>query len=144
MTMTGGFVSICIDIQVFLQGGLVDFLKSKHRFQIFISYDFFRVTYSILLKHGHYCGPGGTDGTPVDGVDACCMTHDHCWSGVRLYCDPYSHYYPQISNSYSSTQQCHGQAKDGTLACNDAEGSKLFKLCQCDAVFADCVMQQDI
>ena len=113
-------------------------------FNFFTSFELSRIKYGALLKHGHYCGPGNDGGTPVDEVDACCKTHDHCYSGVNLYWVPYSPYYPQISNSYISIYQWSGQAKDGTLACNNAGGSKLFKLCQCDTVFADCIMKQDI
>ena len=37
MIMSGGFVLICMDIQAFLQGGLVEYLRRKHGYQILIS-----------------------------------------------------------------------------------------------------------
>ena len=44
----------------------------------------------MYVNYGCWCGPGGS-GTPVDGSDACCRTHDHCYDRIlkNETCDPY-------------------------------------------------------
>lgn len=44
--------------------------------------------------YGCWCGPGGS-GTPVDGSDACCRGHDHCYDKIlrNHKCNPYLAHY---------------------------------------------------
>ncbi|XP_057294446.1 basic phospholipase A2 10-like [Hydractinia symbiolongicarpus] len=73
--------------------------------------------------YGCWCGPGGS-GTPVDGSDACCRDHDHCYDNIlrNHKCNPYLAHY-----------QFHkGQ-------CLNEPGSCLYNLCKCDQAISICL-----
>ena len=35
-----------------------------------------------LTDYGNWCGLGNNGLDPVDGIDACCQTHDFCYSNI--------------------------------------------------------------
>ena len=71
--------------------------------------------------YGCWCGPGGS-GTPVDGIDDCCMHHDHCYDRVLArHCDPYLRVY-----------------KWSKGVCLDPEGSCTRQTCDCDQAISKC------
>ncbi|VDM81938.1 unnamed protein product [Strongylus vulgaris] len=37
----------------------------------------------VYNHYGCWCGKGGS-GTPVDGIDQCCKTHDYCYRAARI------------------------------------------------------------
>nr|XP_026689604.1 basic phospholipase A2 nigroxin A-like isoform X3 [Ciona intestinalis] len=81
-------------------------------------------------KYGCWCGVGGK-GTPVDGIDSCCKSHDLCFNAATKKWAP----------NYSSVQiyfhkykmSCHQKS----TACY---GSGLsLALCECDKKISKCI-----
>nr|ABK63565.1 PLA2-3 precursor [Demansia vestigiata] len=82
--------------------------------------------------YGCYCGKGGS-GTPVDGTDKCCQTHDYCYDKAKQH--PACNYFlsgPSV-NTYSYT------CKDGELTCKDVKDKCRAFICNCDRTAAMCL-----
>ncbi|GMS85787.1 hypothetical protein PENTCL1PPCAC_7962 [Pristionchus entomophagus] len=86
--------------------------------------------------YGCWCGPGGS-GTPVDGIDDCCMHHDKCYdaavdNGLCFdtafeYVDPYDW------DCGNKTAVCD-DSKNAPPSCKSA-------LCKCDVDVVNCWKQ---
>merc|ERR1719187_44209 len=70
--------------------------------------------HSKLTKYGNWCGYGNTGKTPIDPLDACCMSHDNCYGDVEVV-DPKCSY-------YWKWYQWTGTVEDGSIACQDKIG----------------------
>jgi len=89
--------------------------------------------YSALVydDYGCWCGPGG-GGKPVDGIDNCCMNHDHCYDAAiaagRCYDVPeeYVDWYSWL-------------CEKGEPICTVADQrSCAAALCECDKIVVHC------
>ncbi|XP_072029347.1 phospholipase A2-like isoform X2 [Amphiura filiformis] len=106
-----------------------------------------------LLQYGCFCGPLNSGGTPVNGIDGCCQTHDQCygsalndaandvcsgwwWHHDCFKCNPWElakrpwHYNDYNLDTDSSPCTCSGD-----IACTSA-------LCACDTTFVSCLKTQ--
>ncbi|KAJ8039048.1 Phospholipase A2, major isoenzyme [Holothuria leucospilota] len=84
--------------------------------------------------YGCWCGYGGT-GTPLDGTDRCCKTHDECYNALKDSgtCSSWNQIY---SESYSfSCYNC--DTPSFAISCGSGT-SCAVGLCQCDKTAAEC------
>ncbi|CAL1529354.1 unnamed protein product [Lymnaea stagnalis] len=81
-------------------------------------------------NYGCFCGYGSVGSNPVDGVDRCCMIHDHCYHSLQChwFSDPHLTVY---SVNYT----------DRVATCLDSPTlwPCAYKACRCDVQFAACV-----
>ncbi|KAJ8039044.1 Phospholipase A2, major isoenzyme [Holothuria leucospilota] len=92
-----------------------------------------RSAYSDYNGYGCWCGTGGS-GTPLDGTDRCCRTHDRCYDSLQnsgacgsrnLYWESYSY----------SRNNCDTQS--AFISCGSGDSCEVG-LCQCDKTAAEC------
>uniref|UniRef100_A0A0K0EGK9 Phospholipase A2 n=1 Tax=Strongyloides stercoralis TaxID=6248 RepID=A0A0K0EGK9_STRER len=85
------------------------------------------ITYN---NYGCWCGAGGS-GTPIDGIDECCMMHDECYDAAidRKICYDVPYEY---LDDYSWDCNNHvAYCKPNLTGCGKA-------LCNCDKIVVDC------
>jgi secretory phospholipase A2 len=76
---------------------------------------FFRVLSSFSFR----CGSGNKGQTVMDGIDACCKTHDGCYKG-----------FGSLASYYL--------INDFTWNCMNDPSSTQYKACMCDKAAAQC------
>ncbi|KHJ80862.1 phospholipase A2, partial [Oesophagostomum dentatum] len=82
----------------------------------------------VYNHYGCWCGKGG-GGTPVDGIDMCCKTHDFCYRTARIskICSRIQLYFDNYDwNCMNNTAICAGKTP-----CEQA-------LCKCDVDVVRC------
>ncbi|CAF1259265.1 unnamed protein product [Rotaria sp. Silwood1] len=85
--------------------------------------------------YGCWCGFGGK-GEPVDGTDACCKVHDHCYDEIiksrenLLSCSPYVSFYSWDLDPNTALPRCQ-----------NTPGSCTHRVCECDRAVTECYKQ---
>nr|XP_058940172.1 basic phospholipase A2 homolog 1-like [Pocillopora verrucosa] len=88
------------------------------------------------LKYNHYgcyCGLGG-EGTPVDGLDRCCQTHDACYRRInrdKLCTFPW--------NIYTKVYK-----REGCAECAPSNDKCQLAICRCDSDAVKCFARNKI
>ncbi|CAJ0604841.1 unnamed protein product [Cylicocyclus nassatus] len=93
--------------------------------------------YTALKYNGYgcWCGKGGS-GTPVDGIDECCMHHDKCYDEA-LASGACSSTFWEYINLYNWA--CNEDTK--TATCTDTTDACNLALCKCDTECVKCWSQ---
>ncbi|XP_057212995.1 phospholipase A2, minor isoenzyme-like [Triplophysa rosa] len=86
--------------------------------------------------YGCFCGLGG-QGTPVDQLDQCCFTHDHCYGNASNYdsCDSF------LDNPYTNIYDFKCNKNTKTITCLASNNACEMFICQCDKTAAECFAQ---
>merc|ERR1719219_961760 len=94
-----------------------------------------------LTDYGNWCGLGNNALDPVDDIDACCQTHDFCYSNI-MQSDDCSLPHPiLVAYDWKSLE-------NGSLICDDCSSSReeteemavcSCETCMCDLQLATCL-----
>uniref|UniRef100_A0AC34PUL6 Phospholipase A2 n=1 Tax=Panagrolaimus sp. JU765 TaxID=591449 RepID=A0AC34PUL6_9BILA len=95
-----------------------------------------RLGYTALdyNDYGCWCGVGG-EGKPIDGIDECCMLHDHCYDkavDTKMCFDVPFEYVEDYS------WMCNVTGKHSEPICSDDQNTCKSALCWCDQMVVDC------
>ncbi|XP_061197112.1 basic phospholipase A2 sphenotoxin subunit B-like [Saccostrea echinata] len=107
-------------------------------------------------NYGCYCGWGGY-GTPVDGIDACCQTHDNCYGNITAKikdCSPkWDGYTYQVVPGSKALQPrlVHCGDKNNKRFAKDSQNNFVLngkddhycrlEICRCDKGLTECLEQ---
>jgi len=96
------------------------------------------------INYGNYCGVLGA-GVPVDSIDKCCETHDHCYgdsvsltNGKCIKYGKQSYYWmPYKWDMINDTINCDQYKDSSTKECQ-------HYLCECDKAIVLCIQKMEV